>query len=182
MSRRLLAVTTVFALVQIGCSRASDHLDHDARPTALSLSSQPAIGLLGIPLGTVTDVHATVVAQGGGREKAARSYRLRVTDVGSRRLSNPPTLDFEKYSFIDVNLAPDELALYRMKKGKETGTPNEAQVAELEKGYVGKQVHLIVFETGAYSGIPGGVPQDVPSWQDHGFSFSTSLVVLAERP
>ena len=51
---------------------------------------------------------------------------------------------------------------------------------KLDEGYVGRVMRLGVYETGEFSGIPADVPLDL-SWQDHGFGFSTSLVVLAEH-
>jgi hypothetical protein len=68
-----------------------------------------------------------------------------------------------------------------MKMGKEAGELDSGQIAELQKGYVGREVRLAVYETGGYSGIPGNLPRDVGVWQDHRFGFSTWLVVLAER-
>ena len=48
----------------------------------------------------------------------------------------------------------------------------------LEKGYIGKEVSLLVYETGSYSGIPNKLPDDYLIWQDTGFEFRTFLSVL----
>ena len=58
---------------------------------------------------------------------------------------------------------------------------NSSQIAELEKGYDGKTVRLVVYEIGSFGGIPAKLPDDVPIWADSGYHFSTSLTVVAER-
>ena len=86
-----------------------------------------------MPLGTVAEIHASVVAGNMLRTKTYQgSYLLRVSAFDGRPLAPAPVME------------------------------------------------LVVYETGTYSGIPD-LPNDLPAWQDHGFGFSTSLVVLAER-
>jgi hypothetical protein len=40
---------------------------------------------------------------------------------------------------------------------------------------------LDAYETGRFDGIPKNMPRDLMLWQDRGFAFRTSLVVVAER-
>jgi len=96
--------------------------------------------------------------------------------------SRPPLIEFSVPGFVSAKLAQDDIRLYQLKTGATTDQLTSAQIEKLQKGYVGKQVRLAVYEIGAYSGIPDKLPNDVTPWQDHGFGFSTSLVVLAERP
>ena len=110
------------------------------------------------------------------------SCLLRVSEVDGRPLPQLPVMEFSVPSFVDVELANDNFDLYELKNWTRAGSLDSAQIEELQKGYVGKQVRLAVYETGGYSGIPDNLPHDVPSWQDHGFGFSTRLIVLAERP
>jgi hypothetical protein len=135
-----------------------------------------------MPLGTVAEVRATVISGSELHDKGHQgSYLLRVTEVGGRAIERPANLEFTVPSFVNVKLARGVFELYELKTGKKAGQLNSNRIAEIETGYVGKQLRLIVYETGGYSGIPRNLPPDV-TWQDHGFSFSTSLVVLAERP
>ena len=141
------------------------------------------VGQLGVPLGTVVQVDATIVA---GRTLASKDlmaeYLLKVTQVGSSSVSNAPNCRFQTHSWGEVKIAPDEFSLYELKKGKKTGSLSDSQVAELERGYVGRLYRLLVYEegvyTGVYTGIPRDLPTDYPIWQDHSFGFSTHLVVL----
>lgn len=108
-------------------------------------------------------------------------YLLRVTEVNGRPLALSPLMEFSVPSFVSVKLATDNFDLYEMKLGAKTGQLDSAQIEQLQKGYVGKQVRLAVYETGGYSGIPDNLPDDLPTWHDHSFSFKTWIVVLVER-
>lgn len=137
------------------------------------------LGQLGVPLGTVTQIDATIVA---GRTISSKDfmaeYLLKVTKVGPNSVSNPPTCRFQTHSWAEVKLAPDEFSLYELKTGKKTGSLSEVQVAELQRGYVGRGYRLLVYEEGVYTGIPRDLPKDYPMWQGHAFDFRTHLIVL----
>lgn len=189
-TQRILAILA--CAMMVGCSPAiqavmpSDQTQRNVpatQPTIASLSEHPVVGLLGLPLGTATDIHATVIAGSELRLKRYDGiYLLRVTKVAGHPLGKPVNLEFAVPGFSNVRLACNAFDLYRLKTGKEAGQLDSKEIAELEKGYVGKERHLLVYETGEYSGIPRDLPQDAPVWQDHSFVFSTSLVVLADRP
>lgn len=148
------------------------------------VTSQPSvIGALGIPLGTVAEIRASVVAGSEtGTKQHDGSYLLRVTEIDGRPIAVAPVLEFSVPSFVQVKLANDDFGLYELKTGTKAGELDSVEIKKLQKGYVGKQVRLVVYETGGYSGIPSNLPKDVMAWSDRGFGFSTSLVVLAERP
>jgi hypothetical protein len=55
---------------------------------------------------------------------------------------------------------------------------DQPPTAELEKGYVGKTVTVIAYETGSFVGIPRNMPKGVRPWADVGFSFRKRLVVM----
>ncbi|GMU81466.1 MAG: hypothetical protein AMXMBFR47_13370 [Planctomycetota bacterium] len=150
-------------------------------PTRSKLIDHPVIGELGIPLGTVAEIRARVVAGSGGKG-IQDIYLLRVTEVDGRSLAPAPVMEFRVPGFVRVNLASNNLDLYELKTGSEAGTLNSSQIDELRRDYVGKVTRLVVYEVGKFSGIPNNLPPDAPVWQDRGFGFSTSLVVLAERP
>lgn len=183
MPLRTSAILTALTVVLAGC--ASDH--NPAIPSTQGSSPAdgklPVIGGLGVPVGTVVEIRATIVAGSETRMKQYQSsYLLRVSEVDGRPLQQPQLMEFSVPGFVNVKLANDDFDLYELKTGEKAGRLDSAQIEEMQKGYVGKAVRLAVYETGGYSGIPDNLPDDVPSWQDHGFGFSTSLVILAERP
>jgi hypothetical protein len=140
------------------------------------------VGKLGLPLGTAVEIEAEVVSGQSLRIKGYDSlYLLKVTHVDGKELSKPPLLRFSAPGFASAKLANHTFALYEMKHGTKAKSLDSSQVAELEKGYVGKTVRLVVYETGSFSGAPSKLPKDVPVWADFAFHFSTSLTVLNER-
>ncbi|MFA7235978.1 MAG: hypothetical protein WC058_03855 [Phycisphaeraceae bacterium] len=181
MSLRFRIIAVLLAATALLTACASEPHSSIVAPTAKSLSEHPPIGELGLPLGTMAEIRATVVGEGGA-SKTGRSYRLQVTEVNGQPLPQPVSLEFCKESFIPVDIASEPFALYEMKHGKETGSLNESQIAELEKEYVGRRMHLLVYETGGYSGVARNMPEDLAIWQDHAFAFSTQLVILGRKP
>lgn len=156
---RPLVISSLFALSTMACAATRDDLAQSTHLSLSSLTERPVIGALGVPLGTSVEIRATVVA---GSELRAKAYDgstlLRVTEVDGRPLSPPPLLEIQVPSFASVK----EQALVRE--------------------HASNPARLVVYEVGRYAGIPRNLPKDVPVWQDRGFGFSTSLVVLAERP
>ncbi len=143
--------------------------------TIAELRQRPVIGLLGVALGTVTEIDAVVIAGRDTRRKALRSsYLLKVTHVDGKKLNEPPTMTFNVGSS-STELANNSFSLYKMKHGKKTGGLTSAQILDLEKGYVGKRVRLVAYEVGSFHGVPSKLPDDVPIWQDFKFGFSTNL-------
>jgi hypothetical protein len=182
MPLRTYAISALVVVVA-GCAAGHNPAAPTTQRSSPAESKPPVIGKLGVPLGTVVEIRATVVAGSETRMKQYQSaYLLRVSEVGRRPLPQPQLMEFSVPGFVNANLANDDFDLYELKNGEKTGRLDSAQIEELQKGYVGKAVRLAVYETGGYSGIPANLPSDVPVWQDRGFGFSTSLVVLAERP
>lgn len=164
------------------CSDASPSSAPATQPTLKSLSEHPVVGLLGLPLGTVTNIQATIIAGSElGQKYYDGIYLLRVTQVAERSMEKPIIIEFNAPSYMNVKLARDLAELYEMKTGKKIGQLDSKTAAALEKDYVGTSRRLLVYETGGYSGIPQNLPRDIFPWQDRGFVFSTSLIVLAER-
>ena len=172
-------------LAALVCAMLSGASTRPAPPnemTVQGLTQHRVIGRLGLPVGTVTEIRATVIA---GSELELKqydgSYLLRVTEVGGRAVRKPFPIELQVLGFVDVRLANNSFRLYELKTGKKAARLDSGQIADLQKDYVGKNVRLVVYETGGYSGIADHLPPDVPVWQDHSFSFSTHLVVLSER-
>jgi len=183
MQLRTPIIISALVFLAAGCATDRKDAASATRPSASSLAEHPIVGTLGVPLGTVVEIRAVIVAGSETRMKEYQSsYLLRVSKVDGQPLSLPPLMKFSVPGFVSVKLVNDDFDLYELKNGKKTGSLDSSQIEKLQKGYIGKQVRLAVYETGGYSGIPANLPSDVPIWQDHGFGFYTSLVILAERP
>jgi hypothetical protein len=150
--------------------------------SADDLNKCQVIGKLDLPLGTVTEIEATIIAGDQLNQKRyAGEYLLHVTSVAGHLLKESRFLEFSVPQFISAKLAHDPFDLYEMTTGKKISQLDSAQIAKIDEGYVGKHVRLDVYETGIFSGIPDNLPKDVHAWADHGFGFTSNLVVLAER-
>jgi hypothetical protein len=151
-------------------------------PATTRPAAEPPVGVLGLPLGTVARIRAVVVAGRDLHDKGhSAQFLLRVTEVNGRELADQPLCEFGVPAFLRKNLARTHDELYEMKHGKKAGELSGKQMEALERGYVGREFTLDAYETGGFSGIPKNMPDDVMQWQDRGFGFHTSLVVLAER-
>jgi hypothetical protein len=138
------------------------------------------VGALGVPIGTVTEIEATIVA---GRTLGTKfyqgSYLLKVAKVGSDPLTDQPISPFFSHSWDRVDLPRNRFELYELKTGRKTGTLTSEDIEQVERDYVGRSYRLLVYELGGFSGVPGGLPRDYPVWQDdRGYGFHTQLVVL----
>ena len=177
-----LALVVVLTLC---CSAAHLQAQSESahKPIATSeLNERTVLGKLGIPLGNATEIDAEIVSGRSLRQKRYQSaYLLKVTHVAGKKLDKSVTIEFSAPSFVSVRLPNHTLALHELKNGKQVGKLNSTQIEELENGYVGKLVRLVVYESGCFSGMPKNLPKDVPVWQDTVFYFSTSLNILAER-
>jgi hypothetical protein len=183
MTLRLSLTICFLLLIAGGCADTRNDAAPSTRPTLASLNEHPVIGELGVPLGTIVEIRAIVIAgHKWGTKADDGKYLLRVTELDGRPLIPTPYMHFFVHGVASVNLANDDFALYELKKGQKAHQLDSKQIAELEKGYVGKQVRLVVYEAGEYSGMPRNLPPEIGMWQDHGFVFSTYLGVLAERP
>ena len=150
--------------------------------TTAELNQRSLVGKLGIPLGTATEIEAEIVSWRSLRFKKYQSaYLLKITHVAGRKIDKSITVEFNIPGFASVELANDTFSLYELRNGKKTGKLDSSQIDDLENGYVGKSVRLVVYESGGFSGRPNNLPKDVPLWQDTGFHFSTYLYVVAER-
>ncbi|MCX7010589.1 MAG: hypothetical protein NTY53_25650, partial [Kiritimatiellaeota bacterium] len=109
------------------------------------------IGRLGVPIGQAVEIEAVVIAGRELGEKAYQSdYLLKVTQVAGRPLTNPPLFRFKTHSWDHVPLAGDTFALYELKTGRKTGSLDDKQITELERGYVASSVRLLAYEEGFF--------------------------------
>ena len=142
----------------------------------------PPIGKLGVPLGTLVEIKGEIVDGNSYARKAwTSSYLIEVSHINDAVLDKKRLLRFALAPYPKLPYPNESLALYELKKGhKAKGWVDSKEIAELQKGYVGKQIHLRVWEKGMFSGIPQNMPADSMLWQDHGFGFSTWLVLLED--
>ena len=146
------------------------------------LTARPITGELGKPLGVVFEIEATVYRGSDiGSKMDDGRYLLRVIKVDGKALPEPVLMEFAVPGFVGSDLASDEFQLYEKVHGKPDDELPSDQVHEMEKGYVGKTVHLSVWETGRFSGMPSHMPAHAPIWQDTNFCFLTELVVLIDH-
>ena len=174
----LLAICLFLALLMA----ASPTTKNAIAPLSLTdLNDRPVIGKLDLPLGTPAEIEATLV---NGRELMVKAYAdtylLRVVTVNGSKLKDPPLMEFFAPTYTGVDLPNEAFGLYELKTGSKPHSLSSEQISKLEKGYIGTTVRLLVYETGGFSGRPN-LPREVPQWQDHGFSFSTSLRVMIKR-
>lgn len=151
----------------------------EAPITLEELNRRKVVGSLGPPLGTVVEIDAEVVSGRSLRRKGFDSlYLLKVTRVDGKELHSHPLMQFSTAGSGTRELAEHTFALFEMKHGTKVKSLDSSQIAELEKGYVGRKVRLVVNEVGSFHGIPKKLPKEVAIWADFGFHFSTSLIVL----
>ncbi|MEY3395329.1 MAG: hypothetical protein RL346_1565 [Verrucomicrobiota bacterium] len=138
----------------------------------------PVIGELGVPLGEVAAVQATIVDGDTLRTKEdSGTYRLKITKVNGVELDSQPIMEFSLDHAPDVQLPDNHFSLYRLKNKQEANELSGDQIKELQAGYVGESVDLLVYETGGFSGMPD-LPDDTDLWQARGYGFRTHLEVL----
>lgn len=148
-----------------------------------SLNTIEVIGKLGVPLGKVATIRATVLDGDSLQTKqSSGSYLLKISEVNGKKLDKESIVDFALAPGSDVKLANGDFALYKLKTGKEADSLTSEQIDKLKKDYVGQSFLLQVYELGGFTGIPDDMPNEAGVWQDTGFYFHTYLRVLREVP
>lgn len=170
------------AMIYAGCAYVANAEEKPGKSiSAESLNTISVIGKIGVPLGTVATVKATVVDGDSLQMKYYQGkYILKITEVNGVKLASEPVIEFSLARAVDVKLANNNFELYEMKTGEKAKSLSEKQRENLKKDYVGSTILLQVYELGYYSGIPSKMPKEVEIWQDTGFRFSTYLRVLRE--
>lgn len=176
MRKILFAVVAVFLFWSLAYPQQNPKVE----PLSISdLKSRPVIGDLGVPLGKVVEIEATIIGGNQFNTKGTHDrFLLQVNKVNGDELKANPIMDFG--SRFGVDLPSDIWSLAELKTGKKVGEVTRKEAEQLEKAYVGKKVKLVAYETGSFSGIPK-LPKGIESWQDHGFGFSNSLAILAKH-
>lgn len=150
--------------------------------SASDLSEHPVTGRMGVPLGKVAAIQATIVAgESMHMKRYDGHYLLRVEAVNGIAPKQPANFEFALAPGSMARLANSPFELHRMLRGSEAHKLDSHIIADLEKDYVGKTLQLEAYETGSFRGIPKALPAGVDTWQDISFQFETYLMVLRER-
>lgn len=145
--------------------------------TFAELREADVTGRLGVKLGTCVSVRAEVISGDSLRTKAdSGRYLLRVLEVDGRTLAESELFSYSGApGYSKMPTGPSELSkLVRNKSARELSA---SEMALIEKGFVGTERRLVAYEVGEFGGIPA-LPKGVPEWQDRGFGFATSLIVV----
>ena len=128
--------------------------------TAEQIRSSDVTGYLGVSLGKCVSIRASI--EKGVAKGSSGSYLLNVTQVDERVLPSPVECKFHIHQFAteDVAIAKDSFGLHKLLTGKDTGKLMGEEIASLEKGYIGKEVTLVAYETGRFLGTPSGLSKD----------------------
>ena len=149
--------------------------------TTNDLKHRPVIGELGIPLGSPAAIKAVIVDGATLKDKIhSESYLLEVIEVNGSNMEKRPVLEFSLRHSLDVDLAANNAQLINKFGGEGNNGRGEDIVPSLKTNYVGKEVNLLVYETGKFSGVPNDLPDNAPLWQDEGFGFRSTLEVLLQ--
>jgi hypothetical protein len=194
MVRSIAASVVVFVLFA-GCQTAAPTSPQTATATPIAardLTTRPVIGKFGKPLGVVFEIEATIYRGSDiGTKMDDGRYLLRVVKVDGNPLPEPVLTEFAVPGFVRSDLASEEMELFEKTHPEAANKPmsdtepahgvSSDQIRDAEKRCVGKTVHLSVWETGRFSGIPSNMPKHAPVWQDTGFWFFTEVLVLVDH-
>lgn len=179
---KFLTFVVCVALLAFASRSSGQDKPTEAPITLEELTRRHVVGKLGLPLGTVVEIEVEVVSGRSLRRKGYDSlYLLKVTHVDGKEMTTPPLMQFTSPGFASTKLANNTFALYELKHGTKARNLDPAQIAEIEKGYLGKKVRLVVYEVGSFHGVPDQIPKGIPVGADFGFHFSTSLLLLSQR-
>jgi hypothetical protein len=192
-----------FVLLVTGCAPRPGS-SPSAPVTVASIESSPTgiMGQLGIPLGTVAEIEASVVTipdlpvSGPG---VGRSYGLRVEKINRNAVSTPVVLRFEVRGTLMVRVAPHDVALERLLRRlplrgefnavdsaalevRDAIPLSPAEVDALQQTYIGSKHKLLVYEDAKLQGAPAKLPEEF-GWlfPTGSYRFNSFLAVFAER-
>ena len=157
-----------------------------------NLNHVNVVGRIGVHLGKAVVIDVVVAANDqSGTKEASGHYFLKVKTVDGVPLKGNIFMPFvvrgskvdddDPFASAGFSLPTDAFELYRLKNGRKAKELSSKDISELEKGFIGKEYKLLVYETGGYSGLPNSLPKHYPVWQDHGFAFTTYLMILGEQ-
>jgi hypothetical protein len=170
--RYLLAIIFILTCLLAKSQRQSLALDTTNYSPKISLTSR-----LGIPFGTIAKLEAEIYDGANFRDKYYEdTYLLKINSVNGKLIKGMLLLQFTDET---KTLANEVFSLYRLIYKKEPPVLSGAQINKMEKGYIGKKVTLMAYETGGFVGMPVDYGKYRPLNQDTYFGFRHSLVVVS---
>jgi hypothetical protein len=146
------AFVVIAVIVCIGCHHKGKQAVESI--SLKDLNTHPVIGELGIPMGEVATVRASVVDGNSTRMKEHQDeFLLRITSVNGKDLVTAPLMPF----------------------ASAIGT----EVEGIDSMWVGKSITLEAYEAGEFSGVPEHLPDHWPIWAGGGYSLRTHLNILS---
>jgi hypothetical protein len=175
-----LLVAVVFSQVVFSQEEADSVLAIEPSADSLKYTSVSKslmlMGELGLPLGTITTIQCRIY---DGDETQMWMYQnvylLEILKVNGKRVKKGLIIRHEDLSGQVPN---GDFELFKLLYGKETGSIDMEQGAKMKKEYAGKKFNLVVYETGAFVGMPDGYFDYMPIRQGTGFYFDNYLIVL----
>ena len=174
-----LYLVGVLILIAVTETPPQEKPEKRSQLTTQDILRSEVIGDLGVPLGTCVRVKATIEAPRGVKANSLR-YFLNITHVDGHELKKSVVRKFYLHfqHTENVKLAIEPFGLYELLTGEKTGSLDSEEIAKLEKGYVGEEVELLIYESGRFDGIPKRLPEEIGIWQGTAFSFKTDVFVL----
>ena len=148
--------------------------------TVSNLQSQPVVGSLGVPLGTIVKIRATVVALTSGSETHSARFLLQIDEIEGHPVSRPFNLSF--FTEYETPSIPTSTAQEFLRKNGRPPTPRDSdQLAEIERQYANKSYQFVVYESGLFGGRPTGeLPAHAYMHAGPPFTFMNSLRVIGQ--
>jgi hypothetical protein len=140
-------------------------------------------GRLGLPLGTVVEVEATIVDGSTitRRPDLRWEFVLSVEKVNGKLLAVPTVFNFRVPGMSGgIVSRHDDLPEINGRRSYQK-KPTEDELEEMKRRYVGTRYKLALFEIGEVGTHPRILPDDCPTWSDWRDYFQTYVVVLAIR-
>jgi hypothetical protein len=148
-------------------------------------SSTPVIGVLGVPLGTVVEVEAEIVAEPEPHvppEAHLWRFFLRIHKVNGEDAQDCTPISFSTYGLVGWSEDPAPLSLmsFEMTRKRDRQTAEEREAIRVR--FVGRKYRLFVYETGGFYGLPvESTPMHIEDGSGERFRFQPRLSVLFER-
>ncbi len=167
----------------VGCGSPEHSAATKERVLASELGGPcEVIGRLGVPLGKAVVIEGEIVAEVDETSKVGEShYVLRVRSIAGQPLPRPVQMDFECHPCstwqCKKQIGPFATSAVIQDEGAKRLSKDEIRRFNEER--TGRALRLLAYETGCFGGIPNNLtPNDMPSWQDFGWHFSTWLIAL----
>lgn len=148
------------------------------------------LGRFGQPLGECVKLRAKIY-EVDERKGSNGDYLLLVSHVNGKELPRPVGgVEFTVTGLAVGKIANDAFQLYEMRTGQKAKFLNTQIKEQLNVGYVGSTVEVIVYETGGFYGKANNLPKGIPegpamqmrSPSEYHFELSLYAVKVEDQP